>query len=133
MIMASLTNQAEDQKLFTNEHFKYKTVSMLSCSEFILPRFVYVTTFNFNQFYQNTLNFTYSEGDSDPYWCRIVIGGDTLLELSEAWTVQSIGQYRALVVQQYVEQLHRLIPNVQDRLHQYWHQPPCMFKALQVV
>ena len=45
-----------------------------------------------DQLYRNTLNFSYSEDDSGSYWCRIVIihGGDTLLELSEAWTVQSI-------------------------------------------
>ena len=43
-----------------------------------------------DQLYRNTLNFSYSDGDSGSYWCRIVIGGDTLLELSEAWTVQSI-------------------------------------------
>ena len=43
-----------------------------------------------DQLYQNALIFSYSEGDSGSYWCRIiVIGGDTLLELSEAWTVQS--------------------------------------------
>ena len=27
----------------------------------------------------------YSEGGSGSYWCRIVIGGDILLELSVAW------------------------------------------------
>ena len=43
-----------------------------------------------DQLYRNTLNFNYSEDDSGSYWCRIVIGGDILLELSEAWTVQSI-------------------------------------------
>ena len=31
------------------------------------------------------LIFNYSEGDSGSYWCRIVIGGDILLELSETW------------------------------------------------
>ena len=43
-----------------------------------------------DQLYRNALKFNYSEGDSGSYWCRIVIGGDTPLELSEAWTVQSI-------------------------------------------
>ena len=42
-----------------------------------------------DQLYWNALNFNYSEGDSDSYWCHIVIGGDTTLELSEAWTVLS--------------------------------------------
>ena len=42
------------------------------------------------QLYRYTLKFNYSEDDSGSYWCRIVIGGDILLELSEAWTVQSI-------------------------------------------
>ena len=42
-----------------------------------------------DQLYRNALNFNYSDGDSDSYWCRIVIGGDTPLELSEPWTVQS--------------------------------------------
>ena len=42
-----------------------------------------------DQLYRNALNFIYTEADSDSYWCRIVIGGDTTLELSEPWTVQS--------------------------------------------
>ena len=46
-----------------------------------------------DQLYRNTLNFTYSsKSDSGSYWCRIVIGGDTPLELSEPWTVLSISQ-----------------------------------------
>ena len=43
-----------------------------------------------DQLYQNALKFIYSEGDSGSYWCRIVIGGDTSLELSEAWKVDSM-------------------------------------------
>ena len=43
-----------------------------------------------DQLYRNALNFIYTEADSGFYWCRIVIGGDTPLELSEPWTVQSI-------------------------------------------
>ena len=43
-----------------------------------------------DQLYRNTLKFNYSEGDSGSYWCRIVIGGDILLEFSEAWTVLTI-------------------------------------------
>ena len=43
-----------------------------------------------DQLYQSALEFNYSEGDIGSYWCRIVIGGDILLELSEAWTVLSI-------------------------------------------
>ena len=43
-----------------------------------------------DQLYWNVLNFSYSDGDSSSYWCRIVTDGDILLELSEAWTVQSI-------------------------------------------
>ena len=42
-----------------------------------------------DQLYRNTLNFSYTEADSGFYWCRIVIDGDTTLEPSEAWTVQS--------------------------------------------
>ena len=42
-----------------------------------------------DQLYRNALNFSYSEGDSGSYWCRIVIGGGILLELSEPWTVDS--------------------------------------------
>ena len=42
-----------------------------------------------DQLYRNTLNFSYSEADSGSYWCRIVIGGDTTLEFSAAWTVLS--------------------------------------------
>ena len=42
-----------------------------------------------DQLYRNALNFNYSEADSGSYWCCIVIGGDTTLEFSEAWTVQS--------------------------------------------
>ena len=42
-----------------------------------------------DQLYRYELKFNYSEGDSGSYWCRIVIGGDTLLELSEAWRVLS--------------------------------------------
>ena len=42
-----------------------------------------------DQLYRNTLNFSYSDGDSGSYWCRIVIGGDILFELSETWTVQN--------------------------------------------
>ena len=41
------------------------------------------------QLYRNTLTFTYIEANSGFYWCRIMIGGDTTLEPSEAWTVQS--------------------------------------------
>ena len=43
-----------------------------------------------DQLYRNALNFIYTEADSGSYWCRIVIGGDTTLELSEPWTVDSI-------------------------------------------
>ena len=42
-----------------------------------------------DQLYRNDLKFSYSEGDSGSYWCRIVIGGDTTLEFSEAWRVLS--------------------------------------------
>ena len=43
-----------------------------------------------DQLYRNTLNFTYiNKSDRGSYWCRIVIGGDTTLELSEPWTVLS--------------------------------------------
>ena len=42
-----------------------------------------------DQLYRNTLNFNYTEADNGSYWCRIVIGGDTTLEPSEAWTVLS--------------------------------------------
>ena len=42
-----------------------------------------------DQLYRNTLTFNYTEANSGFYWCRIVIGGDTTLEPSEAWTVQS--------------------------------------------
>ena len=40
-----------------------------------------------DQLYWNILKFNYTEADSGFYWCRIVIGGDTTLELSEPWTV----------------------------------------------
>ena len=43
-----------------------------------------------DQLYLSALKFNYSEDDSGSYWCRIFIGGDTLLELSEAWTVLTI-------------------------------------------
>ena len=43
-----------------------------------------------DQLYRYELKFNYSESDSGSYWCRIVIGGDILLELSEPWTVDSI-------------------------------------------
>ena len=43
-----------------------------------------------HQLYQSALKFNYSEGNNGSYWCRIVIGGDILLELSEVWTVLSI-------------------------------------------
>ena len=39
-----------------------------------------------DQLYRYTLKFSYSEDDSGSYWCRIVVGVDILLELSEAWT-----------------------------------------------
>ena len=36
-----------------------------------------------DQLYWNTLKFNYSgKSDSGSYWCRIVIGGDTTLELA---------------------------------------------------
>ena len=44
-----------------------------------------------DQLYRYTLNFSYTEADSGFYWCRIVIDGDTTLEPSEAWKVQSGG------------------------------------------
>ena len=42
-----------------------------------------------SKLYQNALKFNYTKADSGSYWCRIVIGGDILIELSEAWTVSS--------------------------------------------
>ena len=49
-----------------------------------------------DQLYRYELKFNYSESDSGSYWCRIVIGGDTPLEFSEAWTVDSIDSSLAI-------------------------------------
>ena len=54
------------------------------------PFSVYENCTEGDRLYWNALEFSYSEGDSGSYWCLIVIGVDTLLELSEAWTVWSI-------------------------------------------
>ena len=41
-----------------------------------------------HQLYRNAVMFNYSDkSDSGSYWCRIVIDGDTTLELSEPWTI----------------------------------------------
>ena len=83
-----------------------------------------------SKLYQNTLKFNYSEGDSGSYWCRIVIGGETLLELSEAWTVLSISGGPAMC---------EAGPSQTDpkcagqTTPIYCHQLPCLFKALQLV
>ena len=42
------------------------------------------------QLYWNALKFNYNETDSGSYWCRIVVGGGILLELSKPWTVLTV-------------------------------------------